>query len=396
MKKAIIFILAAASVFASCNRKEIGPSDGYGALSVSVSGSGEMNDQNIDVKSSGEPDVETFEVLIKKQTGEEVASYTLGDMPELLEMIPGNYIISVTSPDRAPVAWEQPVYGAEKEFSIVRDNISNIDMVCTVQNAKVSVRCTEKFLAEVTDYSIVVTTDDGSLTWNEAEVSEGRSGYFTAAPMTVYIKGYRAINPEEVAELDFKIKDVSPRDHIILNVDAKTTGDAQFSITVDGSLNDRVVDIEVPGFPETPVPGGDTDPEPGEDAPSLDWPANPDFDVTPLEKEMDVRLTINAPAGISELKVGVESKVLNGIIGDELDLVNPGENEAILSGVGLPVGDEVTGRTELPLDLSALVPLIIEVGSPETLPGDHSFTLKVRDAKGQTLEQTLVFRYTAE
>lgn len=404
MKKIFLIIVAAAAVFAGCRKNVAYVADGKGSLSLSISGSDELNDRNINVKSVDNDLINDFDVVISRKSGEEYAAYKVGEFPELLDMVPGEYIVTVSSPDAAPVAWEQPIYEGRSEFTVMRDMISKVEVTCAVKNVKVSVNCTEKFLSEVIDYSIVITTADGSLTWNADEVNV-KSGWFSAAPMNVYIKGYRKIAPEEVAELDAKIETVAPKDHIILNVDARTTGSAELSITVDGTLNDRDINIEVPGFPETPVPGGDEPENPGVDGPELVWEANPTFDVTPLEAEMDVNVVINAPAGIKDLVVTVDSPVLNPLISGmndgslDMDLVNPSETlGGVLASVGLPVKDEVAGKTSLPLDLSGLVPMIISVGqdNPEKLPGDHKFILKITDRNGKPYVRELVFRYTAE
>lgn len=406
MKKIFLIILAAAAVFAGCRKNVAYVADGKGSLSLSISGSDELNDRNINVKSVDNDLINDFDVVISRKSGEEYAAYKVGEFPELLDMVPGEYIVTVSSPDAAPVAWEQPIYEGRSEFTVMRDMISKVEVTCAVKNVKVSVNCTEKFLSEVIDYSIVITTADGSLTWNADEVNV-KSGWFSAAPMNVYIKGYRKIAPEEVAELDAKIENVAPKDHIILNVDARTTGSAELSITVDGTLNDRDINIEVPGFPETPVPGGDEpeNPKPEVDGPELVWEANPTFAVTPLESEMDVNVVINAPAGIKDLIVTVDSPVLNPLISGmndgslDMDLVNPSETlGGVLAGVGLPVKDQVSGKTSLPLNLSGLVPMIISVGqdNPEKLPGDHKFILNITDRNGKPYVRELVFRYTAE
>lgn len=403
MKKIFLIILAAAAVFAGCRKNVVYVADGKGSLSLAISGSDELNDRNISVKSVGSDVINDFDVVISRKSGEEYAAYKVGEFPELLDMVHGEYIVTVSSPEAAPVAWEQPIYEGRSEFTVMRDMISKVEVTCAVKNVKVSVNCTEKFLSEVIDYSIVITTADGSLTWSGDDVNV-RSGWFSAAPMSIYIKGYRKIAPEEVAELDAKIENVAPKDHIILNVDARTTGSAELSITVDGTLNDRDISIEVPGFPETPVPGGNEPENPGVDGPELVWEANPTFAVTPLEPEMDVNVVINAPAGIKDLIVTVDSPVLNPLISGmnggslDMDLVNPSAGlEDILGGVGLPIKEQVAGKKSLSLDLSELVPMIISVGQgSDALPGDHAFTLKVTDMSGEPYDRTLVFRYTAE
>jgi hypothetical protein len=57
--------------------------------------------------------------------------------------------------------------------------------------------------------------------------------------------------------------------------------------------------------------------------------------------------------------------------------------------LGLPLGDELSGQTEVPFSLSGLLPLI-SLYAPE--PGaQHKFTLKVTDEGGLTFEKQLIF-----
>lgn len=357
MKRTIIAMMAAAAVFASCEEKNIFEGEGKGTLSLKVESSDEMNDKHAMFKSGGTEEINTdnFDVVISRD-GEQYRTFKLGEMPELLEMVPGDYSVSVSSPDRLPVAWDQPVYFAEKEFKVMRDMVSPVEVKCTIGNVKVSVNCSDRFLSEVTGYSIVVTTADGALTWGDAEVKAGKTGWFEPAPMNVYVKGYRVIAPEEPAELDFKISEVTAADHIILNIDARTTGDLEIIYKdengddlIDGSLNDKEVDIEVPGFPETPVDRPDPE-EPENPKPTgsitMSWEGNEGFAPMPLAQTMDVKINIRAEKGIKSFIVSVDSPVLTSLISGmnggspDMDMVNPSETlEGLFTDLDVPIKD---------------------------------------------------------
>lgn len=146
----------------------------------------------------------------------------------------------------------------------------------------------------------------------------------------------------------------------------------------------------------------------GVDAPSMTWESNPDFATTEIETQMDVKIEISAPAGISSFVVGVNSGVLNPMISmmtggsTDMDLVNgPQALLEILSAVGIPTGDDLRSATNVSLDLSNLVPMIITTaGNPALGTGalepdsDHVFTLNLTDAAGQNLTQVVTFHYT--
>ena len=153
----------------------------------------------------------------------------------------------------------------------------------------------------------------------------------------------------------------------------------------------------------------------GEDTPSyaeptMIWDGNENFDVEELETEMNVKITISAPAGIKSFVVGVDSDVLNPMISamnngsTDMDLINGPETLlSLLQGVGIPTGENLSGKTEVTLDLSNLVPMIIStagnsyIGTGELLPdSNHTFTLTLEDNAGNPLNKTCTFHYTGE
>ena len=146
--------------------------------------------------------------------------------------------------------------------------------------------------------------------------------------------------------------------------------------------------------------GGSSETDPNQ--PVMTWEANPKFETTELQSEMDVVISISAPAGIETFVVDVDSDALEPIISvvnngsSTMDLVNPPAGlSGILSGVGLPTGDALKGQTSVTLDLSNLVPLIITVGESNLKPdSNHTFTLSLSDADGRTLQQPVTFHYT--
>ena len=140
-------------------------------------------------------------------------------------------------------------------------------------------------------------------------------------------------------------------------------------------------------------------------APTITWEGHDDF-TAELESEMDVKIQITAEAGIKSFIVGVDSDVLEPIISGvnaastDMDLINGPETLlAFLSSesIGLPTGENLTGQTNLTLDLSNLVPLIIDMGNQQgTLnpDSDHIFTLSLTDNADRPLSQKVTFHYT--
>lgn len=411
MKKILLTMAAAAMVLSGCNKTEVGTATHKGMLQLQVGYAGEYNDKTPDlvpVKSGADEQafIDTFIISIDKTTGAPyslectVARFNEQYADGILTLSPGNYTVTVTSPGSEKAAWDQPVYGVTKEFTIMEEVLTPVELVCRLTNMMVSVKLSETFKSELSAYSIIITGDyedgEASLTWSSAdEDAESRAGYFAVAPLSVEIQGTRALDGSE-ARKTYRIEDVAAADHHILNIDAKTTGASQPSISIDYTVNEKPVDITVPGFEEIPIP--DEEPEdpdvPSEDAPELVWEANPTFERWPLAATMDVNLVVNAPGKIAGFKVDIESETLQSLLESftmPMDLINDQTVKEFMSSpfIGLPVGDDLSGKTSVEFPLSTLLPMLYGL-SPD--PGtEHTFTLIVTDEAGQELNQSLVF-----
>ena len=403
MKKIFYTILACASIFAGCRETVL--TEETGTLLFDVECSQECSDKNINVKSIGTTlfDEGDFEITINSASGY-TKSFLYKDAPSMLELAAGSYTVSASSPmiSGGKAAWEAPEYSCEKEIDILVGKILNVNLNCTLSNMKVSIDCSDKFLNELSDFEITVSEDNSSLTWLRDEVIAMKSGYFPVAPLKVFIKGTRALD-NSTATLTFNITNVAPKDHHVIHIDATTTGNATFQLTVDTSTNDRDVEVLVPGFDENPLPDEPVDPgtdpeNPEAEAPSITWAANPDFAVMDIVKGMDVNLVVKAPGKIKSFVVTVSENFahmvnLMGADNGVMDLINNQELIGNLAGM-MPAGDQLLNQTEVNFSLSSLVPLIAEDGVG--VPGeDYTFTLDVEDALGQTLKKVCTFHNPA-
>ena len=390
MKKILFTLAAVATVLSGCNRTEVETSGREGLLQLQIGYSGYYNDKTpelVPVRSAADDQafIDTFIISIDKISGTSsyslectVAEFNRMYADGILTLSPGDYRVEVTSPGSTNnAAWDQPVYSVAKDFTIIEDVMTPLELVCTLSNMKVSVRLSDNFKSELSAYSIIVTgeyeTGNASLTWSSADAaSEGRAGYFAVAPLTVEIQGVRQLDGSE-AHKTYLIEDVAAADHHILNIDAKVTGSAGLSVSIDYTVNEKPVDIVVPGFEEIPVPdedpddNPDTDPDdPSSTAPELVWENNPSFDPTPISSTMDMN-NMTFP----------------------LDLINDETVKGFMGSLGLPVGDQLLGQVSVEFPLSGLVPLIGQIGAPAG--SEHTFTLYVKDEKGQELSRKLVF-----
>lgn len=418
MKKIIYTtLMAAAMLFAGCGQEIV---ESPAGLQLKLA----TDDSFVEkvVKSESAVDVNTFVVNLEKKDGKVSMSWVYGEMPSLVELSPGEYTVTVSSPSEEVLGWETPVYGAVKDFEIVEGTVTPAEVICTLQNMKNSVYCSQHLIDELTTYEVKVANQDGFLVWSADEVgvyTENENGektiirepakhaYFTVASLTVNVNGYREVDGT-TATLSYEIKNVAARDHHILYVDAYVTGESQMSLSIDGSVNDNSVNIMMPGIDpddsniedDIEVGWGEPEDEPEIEipeielpaAPSVVWEANPDFQKLDIADGMNVELIIYAPAKIKEFIVRVSDNFLPAIQilvpGVEyLDLIGHEETMAALGSM-LPVGEQLLGQTEVLFSLSKLVPLIASVGNPGE---DYVFTLEVTDELDQKLVKAVEF-----
>ena len=423
MKRSIITILAAAAVLAGCKQTKVEENKGYFVLQ-SVTADANLNEVNVSTKAmpSELADINTFVVKIESNLeGGGTQTYNYKDiLDQAIELPTGSYRITAGSPAGKAAAWDQPLFEGTQNFTVVAGATSPVNVKCSLSNTMVSIKCTDTFKTELQEFNIKVSaTDNDFLTWSKtgkensdalaAELS--KDGYFSASELYVQIDGKREIDGSTAA-LTYVVKNVHPKDHIILNLDARVTGQVQqISLAVDGTVNDRTENIIVGGFEEIPIPDPidptpdpNPDPNPNPDPslpakPSLVWKANPTFEVTELKSDgMSVEITVNVPGKVKDFLIDVKSDcaefegVIKSMTGDGLtmDLVN---NAALssLNDLGIPTGDSVKGKETVPFSLSSLLPMIL-LYNPE-VNSYHTFTLKVTDESGQTLTQALQFQY---
>lgn len=425
MKRIFITIMAAAAVLASCDNAEVAGLKGKGTFMLqSVTANTDLND--VQVKPHGLPSelnqdklLAALELTIKNSEDANLKqTYKYLDIVNKpVELSTGKYTVSAVSTDAKDAAWDQPLFAGSTDFAVVANAVSPVDLTCSMTNAVVSIKCSDTFKTEVNDYNIKVSDAKGNfLTWTKDNISE--DGYFTAKELTVTIEGKRSLD-NSTATVTGTIQNIQAKDHIILNIDAKVTGQVQqIVVTVDGSVKDRNENIFVDGFEEIEIPDPsqpDPTPNPEEpkvdpDAPSLVWEANPTFAMIPLKQKMDVDVKILAPKKIKSLLVKVKSDVLFEVLPDmvsekyvdsgnkivTLDLIDDpiAVEKLSMSPAFLPTGDNVKEHTELSLPLSKLVPMIGSLG-PD-MNSIHYFTLILTDEADNVLEKELAFQFTEE
>ena len=428
MKRIFITIMAAAAVLASCDTKEVETRKGEGTFILqSLTADTDLKDVQVGTKAL--PDelnknqLKAAMELTIKNTQDANLKQTfnyLDIVNKPVQLATGSYTVSAVSVGGKDAAWDQPLFAGSTNFEVKPNTVSPVEIKCALTNAVVSINCSDTFTTEVSDYNIKVSDAKGNfLTWTRENIDN--DGYFTAKELNVTIEGKRSLDGNSTATVTGTITNIQPKDHIILKVDAKVTGQVQkITLEVDGTVNQKDVTITVDDFeeieipdPSQPDPTPTPDPEEPKvdpDAPSLVWESNPTFAMIPLKQKMDVDVKILAPKKIKSLLVKVKSDVLFDVLPDmvsekyvdsgnkivTLDLIDDpiAVEKLSMSPAFLPTGDNVKEHTELSLPLSKLVPMIGSLG-PD-MNSIHYFTLILTDEADNVLEKELAFQFTEE
>lgn len=243
MKRSIITILAVAAVLAGC-KKGSEVNGGTGTLTIkSLTAESVLNDKNISTGNTKSlpselADPSDFDITISSNLqGGNSQSYKFADIADkTLELPAGSYTIKAESHDKATAAWNQPIFEGSKEFSIVAGAVTPVEVKCYLTNAMVSVKYSDLFLTELSEYEVKVTGADGNfLTWDKNTAAD-KDGYFAAGDLEVRIDGIRSLDNSQ-ASISGTIKNVKAKDHIILNIDAKLTGEtSSITVSIDGTV----------------------------------------------------------------------------------------------------------------------------------------------------------------
>ncbi|MDE6377841.1 MAG: hypothetical protein K2K72_03755, partial [Duncaniella sp.] len=123
-------------------------------------------------------------------------------------------------------------------------------------------------------------------------------------------------------------------------------------------------------------------------------------DVNDVDEAMDYTFRFATESPISDVTVDIDSpdyltkpngdsNMLKDVgLDSHFSLVNPGEFDEALSGLGFPTGDEVKGKTALEFVLTDLIKLL----NSDTDSHVHKFTITIKTDGRPDYVQTLQFR----
>ena len=254
MKKNIIIAFASAALvlFASCQKTPISAVQGVGTLSFSEFTLG--LDETVETKAVAASG--NYTITIIDSEGNEVEKKTYDEVKNndyKLTLTAGSYtLVASSSADEVPLAaFEQPVYGVSKEFTIAAGMTTSIgELVCTLQQCKVTVSYSDDFLKTVTGQcSTKVTVDPEQpleYALNADKTYEQSAGYFavTGSTMTVVFKGDIEGGSKSMTKV---FSNIAPKQwrqiKFIPKVDEE--GNATFDIVIQDLISDATLNNAV-------------------------------------------------------------------------------------------------------------------------------------------------------
>lgn len=402
MKKIFALIACAALVLTSCkdDRFEYGKDKGNTGT-LSLSGLTLNVSEEVNPVTKADPADDSYTLFLYDASNALVWEKSYGEIKgssEGISLAAGEYTLSVRSTSAAvPEAkFSAPVYGTSETFSIAVGQTTSIGtLTCTLLQSAVSVNYNDDFLKMVTgDGSTSVEVSSGypleyNLSYNNgAPTYDRRIGYFAVnngdnTTMTVTFKG---LIEGKNQKMTTSIAGIKARDwHIITfmkKVDA--TGNATFTVEIDGLVADAVLDNDLSASEEGD--GNDPNAPSGDGGIQLVSTCAYDIDqpvVVPATGSFDFTMKALVPNGARKFTVDIASTnedfigSVNTVGGTTLDLINPSEAALGVFGiVPFPHGADLLGKTEIDFNLAeAQTPLL-------AFKGSHTFTMHVTDNKG--------------
>lgn len=362
----------------------------------------------VELKSSdASVDVSDFTVTLYKADDESIVKQwaKFSEVPAVIALSAGRYKVVAESNAASIVnaGFDTPHYRGEVFVIVEPSKLSEISIVCTLENIKVSVIFSEGFLKEIYDAKATVSNGSGAL---EMLTSNTKSAFFSVTNKLIVVVTGKRISDNEPLEEYREITNLKKRQHHIITLNAIQYGSAGCKIDIDNSTIDNDVDITMPEEGGNDSDDGDIDdgdPEvPAEGAPIIEgrgFDINQPRVISNAEaSSADVTVDMSAKnGGIKELWVTIDSPELTpevlGSMGipqtfDLANLEDGSDLKEAFIGLGLITNEPIAGKASSSFSIGAFVGLL----SSGTGTQDHKFVIKVVDMANLSTTKTLNLR----
>ena len=100
------------------------------------------------------PDINDFSITVLQNNNVQLSWNKYADFTDGTEIAAGNYTLKATYGNIETQGFGAPYYEGAKEFSIKKNESTNISVICYLANVKVTTEYTELFKKYFTDYTV--------------------------------------------------------------------------------------------------------------------------------------------------------------------------------------------------------------------------------------------------
>jgi len=253
MKNKPLVLLILIIGFTSCKKDEPISEIPKGTLKLNVGVFISVNEIENQLKSTHAAD--DFLVTIYNSLGIEVLVFQrAAEMPDEIELEPGQYFVTADSDNDLPAAFNNPYYYGESSlFTITPGEQETVSLNCELANTMVTIVYSDHLKANYINYETTVSTSAGSLVFT---MNENRPGFFRPLPMSISVRltRQREDGTSETKTLTGAITDPQPKRNYEIHIDASSAAGAAFiQINLD-SLIDLVEIIQIDESVTVPGP----------------------------------------------------------------------------------------------------------------------------------------------
>ncbi len=338
---------APAFVLGSCKQVSVEEPEQTGYLYVSLD---RDDSEELVFKSVSDTDA-AFVLKIYNELDQLVATVedhrTLGETPLALNV--GKYTVTATSAD-APAAaqFDAPFYSGTAGFEVLPDQVTNIDITCSLANVKVTAVFSDEIKKNFKTYALTVSNGSAALVFSNQDGSEDKTAYFSPTGTLTWTLHLENNDGQEYTLSD-TYQDVKPKQHYRLSFELEEKeefGAGGFYIVLDDTMTERKYDL-VLDFGDEDVPESSSD---------FEIPENGVLELNAGDNASKV-LTFTAQDGFRNLilsygpTVSAMSAVRTSTA--QVDLVGATSEEiAALEAAGIRTAAVEEGATEAKVDIT--------------------------------------------
>ena len=355
-----------------------------------------------------------FPVVIYDANGKAVQSYnTVSEIPQRVVMEVGDYQVESHTPGVISKTMNKPYYKGVENIQIAQNVTTQVNVVCKMQNNKITINPNETFLSTFDSWSITVTDgNDTAYDFTNEKTNTSVYLYFGEAGIPQLIVTFTGVtNDGQTIKSEFTLTkrqanegydddntNFAGGDAITINISTTdatdgTLGGIVINADISFTETNEEVSVDVTDKPATDNPGTE-DPNPGtpgtgggESNITLSLPASMTIgsDTDPALGDTHIA----AEAGLKSLVVKISSTSSDmmsslAAMGAQygIDFVNGAEvvgNQSLVSffnGLGQPLSVPSEGDREYTFPIGNFFSLLA------VLPGEHTFNLSVTDMNG--------------